>query len=205
MTLAAFFAIWLLHLMAAVSPGPVVLMSARVGIQDGFRTGVFLSIGIGLGGVLWAVAALFGLNLLFSAAPSVLTAFKIAGGLYLIWLGWHIWRDARTKLDIDVINSMPTRSPMAALRLGVLTQIANPKPAVLFSAIFLGTVPETASVATYGAILAVVFLNEAIWNTFVARLFSFERTRLGYLSLKTLIDRAFGGMLALLGAKVAAT
>ena len=32
-----------------------------------------------------------------------------------------------------------------------------------------------------------------------------ERTRTGYVSLKTILDRAFGGLLALLGLKIAAT
>ena len=86
-----------------------------------------------------------------------------------------------------------------------MTQLANPKPAVLFSAIFVGTVPQGTPLWVYAALLAVVFLNETVWNTLVARVFSFERTRAGYISLKTLIDRTFGGMLALLGLKIAAT
>lgn len=53
MTLTAFFAVFLLHLMAAISPGPAVLMAARTGLSEGFRTGAALAVGIGVGGVLW--------------------------------------------------------------------------------------------------------------------------------------------------------
>lgn len=204
MTLAAFFAIWSLHLMAAVSPGPAVLMSARIGIQDGLRTGFFLSVGIGLGGVVWAAAALFGLNLLFAAAPMLLVGFKLLGGAYLVWMGWTIWRDAATPLHVSN-TAEATRAPMQALRLGLFTQLANPKPAILFSAIFLGTVPPSAPAWIYAAIVTVVFLNETIWNCAVARVFSLERSKRTYLGLKTVLDRAFGGALALLGVKIAAT
>jgi hypothetical protein len=69
MTLAAFLAVAFLHLMAAISPGPAVLMAARTGVTEGLRTGFFLACGIGAGGVVWALAALFGLNLVFEAAP----------------------------------------------------------------------------------------------------------------------------------------
>jgi threonine/homoserine/homoserine lactone efflux protein len=64
--------------------------------------------------------------------------------------------------------------------------------------------PETAP-WVYAALLAVVFTNETVWNTLVARIFSLDRTRARYISLKTIIDRCFGGMLALLGVKIAAT
>lgn len=204
MTLAAFLAVALLHLMAAISPGPAVVMAARTGLTEGMRTGAFLAMGIGLGGVIWAAAALFGLNLLFQAAPAVLWGLKIAGGLYLLHMGWRLWRDAATPLAVDGATRLP-RSARSAFRLGLLTQLANPKPAVLFSAIFIGTVPPETSPWVYAALLSVVFANETLWNILVARLFSLERSRAGYLSLKSVIDRTFGGLLGLLGLKIAAT
>jgi len=204
MSLAAFLAIWSLHLMAAVSPGPAVLMSARVGIRDGLRAGMLLSLGIGLGGVVWAAAALFGLNLIFAAAPSLLLGFKIIGGAYLVWMGWHMWREASVPLDVSDVQHV-TLSATKAFRLGLITQLANPKPAILFSAIFLGTVPETAPVWVYATILFVVFANETIWNCAVARVFSFDRTKRAYTGLKSAIDRTFGAALAVLGAKIAVT
>ena len=204
MTLTAFLAVALLHLMAAVSPGPAVLMSARTGVTEGLRTGFFLAMGIGLGGVIWAMAALFGLNLVFEAAPALLWALKIVGGLYLIYMAWGMWKGADQPLDMGGEGRLP-RSAGSAFRLGLVTQLANPKPAVLFSAIFVGTVPPGTPVWVYAALLVVVFLNETIWNTVVARIFSFDRSKAVYISLKTIIDRSFGGMLALLGIKIAAT
>ena len=202
MTLAAFIAVALLHLMAAISPGPAVLMAARTGVIEGLRTGAFLAMGIGAGGVIWAAAALFGLALVFQAAPSLLWALKIAGGAYLIYMAWGMWRGADTPLDMNAASKTP-RSAASAFRLGLWTQLANPKPAVLFSAIFIGTVPPGTPYWVIAALLAVVFLNETIWNILVARIFSLDRTRRAYISLKSIIDRVFGGMLALLGVKVA--
>ena len=203
MTLAAFLTVALLHLMAAISPGPAVLMSARTGVTEGLRTGAFLAMGIGVGGVVWASTALFGLNLLFQAAPIVLWSLKIIGGLYLIYMAWGLWRSADQPLDMTA--STTPRRPLSAFRLGLVTQLANPKPAVLFSAIFIGTVPQGTPAWAYAALLTVVFLNETLWNTFVARIFSFNRSRLAYISLKSVNDRSFGAMLAVLGLKIAAT
>ena len=204
MTLTAFLAVALLHLMAAISPGPAVLMSARTGVTQGLRTGAALAAGIGLGGVNWAAAAIFGLALLFEYAPALLTSLKLIGGAYLLWLAWGMWTHAAEPLDVSGSATTP-RTLGSAFRLGIITQLANPKPAVLFSAIFIGTIPQGTGWPTIAALLLVVFLNETLWNIAVARVFSLDRTRRGYISLKSVIDRCFGGMLALLGLKIAAT
>ncbi len=201
MTWAGFIAVAALLTMGAVSPGPAVLMSARTGVTEGLRTGFFLSIGIGLGAVFWAVLALSGLALLFQIAPALLWAFKIAGGLYLMWMAWGMWRHAAEPLPDT--TGIPPRSALSAFRLGLFTQLSNPKPAVLLSAVFIGTVPPETPIWVLVALLVYLFTVETTWNTVVARIFSFQSTRLAYTGAKSLIDRAFGGLLALLGVKIA--
>ncbi len=201
---AAFLAFAGLVTFAAISPGPAVLMAARTGLTEGFRTGAMLAAGIGAGAVVWASAAMFGLNIVFAAAPALLWALKIGGGAYLLWMGWQLWRGARTPFVTEDTRPVP-RSALSAFRLGLFTQLANPKPAVMFSAIFLGTVPQGTPLWVYGALLAVIFAAETIWNSLVARIFSLDRTRARYISLKTIIDRSFGAALAALGVKIAAT
>jgi threonine/homoserine/homoserine lactone efflux protein len=204
MTPAAFLTVAVLHLMAAISPGPAVLMSARTGVTEGLRTGAWLAVGIGAGGAIWAAAALSGLDLLFRAAPAMLTLMKLVGAACLLWLAWGMWHNADQPVAVESMATAP-RSAASAFRLGLITQLSNPKPAVLFSAIFVGTVPPATPWPVIAGLLGVVFLNETLWNLLVARLFSLDRTRHAYLSLKSAIDRLFGGMLAVLGLKIAAT
>ncbi|MFY0661992.1 MAG: LysE family translocator [Shimia sp.] len=204
MSLAAFIAAVSLCLMAAVSPGPAVLMAARVGLQQGLKTGAALSVGIGLGAVFWAASALFGLALLFEYAPFLLTVLKIGGAAFLIWTAVKMWRSADEPLE-DNAAEVAAMTPLSALRLGIWTQLANPKPAVFFGAVFVGTVPTDATPLALALLLACIFLGEFLWNTSVARLFSLDRTRKIYIGLKHLIDRVLGGLLAALGVKIAAT
>jgi threonine/homoserine/homoserine lactone efflux protein len=204
MTLAAFATASFLHLLAAASPGPAVLMTARTGVTEGFRTAALLSVGLAAGAVAWAIAALFGLALLFQIAPAALWAFKIAGALFLLWLAFGMWRHAAEPLPAATPDAGP-RSLASALRLGVFTQLANPKPAVFFGAVFIGTVPPGTAWPWLAALLAAVFLNELACNLIVARAFSFARVRAAYARLKSAIDRSFAGLLAALGLKVALT
>lgn len=204
MTLAALATVWFVHLLAAASPGPAILMAARTGVTQGFVTGMWLSLGIGVGALFWAVAALFGMATLFLVAPSLLWGFKIAGGLFLCWIAFQMWRHAREPLEIPQGGATP-RSPWSAFRLGVLTQLSNPKPAVFFGAVFVNTIPKGTSLVWIGLILVLVLVNELACTLAVARAFSSERPRNAYQRFKTVIDRSFGGILAALGIKIAAT
>jgi len=204
MTLTAFLAAWLLHLIAAASPGPTILMSARIGVTEGMRTGFFYSLGCGIGALIWAVTALFGLAVLFQVAPTVLWGFKLAGGLFLLWIALQMWRHAPDPLP-EADGSAAPRTPLSAMLFGVTTQMANPKPAIFFGAVFVGTIPPEASLWVVIALLLVIFLNEVTCTTAVARVFSFQRSRQTYERLKVRIDRVFGGLLGVLGIKIALT
>jgi threonine/homoserine/homoserine lactone efflux protein len=203
-TIGIFATAWLVHLIAAASPGPAVLMTARTGVTEGFRTGVWLAVGIGFGAVFWAVAALFGLAVLFKFAPALLWGYKIAGGLFLLWIALQMWVHASEPLAQADAGHTP-RSAGSALRLGVMTQLSNPKPAVFFGAVFVGTVPAGTSLPWIGALLCMVFLNELLCNVLIARAFSFPRARGVYGRLKTGIDRSFAVVLTVLGLRIALT
>lgn len=204
MTLTAFLAAWFLHLIAAASPGPTILMSARIGVSEGMRTGFLFSLGCAIGALFWAVAALFGLAVLFQIAPTVLWGFKLAGGLFLLWIALQMWRHAPDPLPQTTVGAAP-RSALSALLFGLTTQLANPKPAIFFGAVFVGTIPPDVGPGALALLLLAIFLNETVCTTAVARIFSFERSRRTYARLKLRIDRVFGGLLGLLGVKIALT
>ncbi|GAA3873368.1 LysE family translocator [Celeribacter arenosi] len=205
MTLTALLAIYFVHLAAAMSPGPAVLLAARTALNQGMRRGVFLAIGIGLGVCVWALAALLGLATLFKVAPELLTALKFFGAAYLAYLAYKLWKHAPEPLDNTVADATATRTDIGLIWLGTLTQLSNPKPAIFFGTIFLTFLPANIPLWGYAAVLGIVFVNDCGWNVIVARIFSFERTRRGYLNLKSIIDRVFGGLLAALSAKLVLT
>lgn len=204
MTWAGFLAAWAVHLLAAASPGPAVFVTARTGITQGFHTAVWLAVGVGLGACFWAMAAYLGLSVLFKALPSLFLAFKIAGGAFLCWTAFQMWRYADRPIEAAAEGAQ-SDNPLKAIRLGLTTQFANPKAAVFFGAVFVGFVPPHTSPLWLTALMAVIFLNELLCNVIVARVFSTEVSRRGYARYKLRIDRAFGGIIGLLGLKIAAT
>ncbi|MEQ9693978.1 LysE family translocator [Shimia sp. SDUM112013] len=202
MTAAAFLSILAIHLLAAMSPGPSFVVAVRVAAAHGFRPAAGLAIGFGAGAALWALAAIAGLALVFQILPSLFFVLKLVGAGFLIWLAVQMWRTADLPLSGPETDLTPMRFG-AALRLGFLTAAANAKTAVFFGAIFAGLIPPGTPLAWLAAILVAVFINETLWYVIVARAFSLPRARAGYIRLKSAVDRAFGGLIALFGLKIA--
>lgn len=202
MTLTALVAIALVHLLAAISPGPSFVVAIRTAASEGFRPAVGLAIGFGAGAVIWATAALAGLALLFQIVPALFTALKVVGGVFLIWIAWQTWRHARAPLPEVEAGALPTSLGAAILK-GLAVQLANPKPAVFFGAVFVGLIPPDTALPWLALIMALIFVDETLWYILVARLFSLPRPRAVYARLKTGIDRTFGFLLAGLGIRIA--
>ena len=202
MTLGLFLTVAALHVLAAISPGPAFVVALRVAVAEGFRPALGVAFGFGLGAAIYAAAALVGLAALFAVAPVALNILKWAGAAFLLWLAVQMWRHARDPMPAVEVDRMP-RGALSAVWLGLMTQLANPKAAVFFGAVFAGLVPPETSPVILAALLAVILVHETLWYALVARVFSAAPARSVYARAKAGIDRAFGGLLAALGAKIA--
>ena len=83
-------------------------------------------------------------------------------------------------------------SVLRALRLGLLTQLVNPKAAVFFGSIFLTFLPPGLPLWVTLVVLANIFAVEFLWYLAVALMFSTGRVRRAYTGAKLWIDRAAG-------------
>ncbi|PYG31870.1 LysE family translocator [Pelagimonas varians] len=203
MALSVFISIGLIHLLAAVSPGPTFVLCLRTAATEGFGTAAMLSIGYGLGAMLWAAGAMAGLALLFELIPVLFVGLKVIGGLFLIYLAHLMFRNAKTPMP-DVRTDAP-RSRTAAIRMGFLAFATNPKPAVFFGAVFVGLLPNDATVLSRVLLVALIGANEILWYLTVARVFSLPKPRALYARVKTSVDRVFGTLIAVFGLKIALT
>jgi threonine/homoserine/homoserine lactone efflux protein len=186
----------------AISPGPSFVMVARTAV--GSRAGgLAAALGMGIGGLAFAVAALAGLQALLSAVPGFYIGLKLLGGCYLAFLGVQIWRGARRPLDIANMTDPPGAARAGrAFLLGAGTQVSNPKTAIVYASVFAAFLPDDVPLALALAIPAVVFAIEAGWYSIVALALSAPAPRAVYLRYKPRIDMTAGGVMVLLGAKL---
>lgn len=97
----------------AISPGPSFVMVARTAVASSRTDGLAAAIGMGVGAMLFAIAALLGLHALFAAVPWLYLSIKILGGAYLIYLGCRIYRGATQELAVPDVTVSSTTSNAA--------------------------------------------------------------------------------------------
>jgi threonine/homoserine/homoserine lactone efflux protein len=124
-------------LLITLSPGPDNLMVLSVGMARGRRQGVAFGLGCALGCLSHTVLAALGVSGLLRASPLAFTALKVAGGLYLIWLGIGALR-SRGGTQVAGEGALPEQSLRRLFAKGLLANAINPK-VVLF---FLSFLPQ---------------------------------------------------------------
>ncbi|MEO6918784.1 MAG: LysE family translocator [Collimonas sp.] len=127
----------------AMSPGPSFLMVARTAVTSNRSHGLAAALGMGSGGLLFAAAALLGLQALFAAVPWLYLALKIGGGCYLAYLGYRIWKGADSPLKFaDNISQERKLTLKRSYMLGLATQLSNPKTSIFYGSIFASLLPR---------------------------------------------------------------
>ena len=161
-----------LSLLLAMTPGPDTFLVLRFSLQ-GSRRGVAAVTGVALGSLLWALAVAAGLASLLEHSAAAYRIVKIAGGLYLIYLGLRILLSRRhTVAPEPAERQARTQSPVAALGSGLFSCALNPKVGLFFLAIVPQLVPPRSSpfttVLTLGAIDAIIGFAWLVVLAFIA-------------------------------------
>jgi threonine/homoserine/homoserine lactone efflux protein len=200
---AAILSIAVALTLGAMSPGPSFILVARTSLAVSRRDGLAAAVGMGVGGVFFSAIALLGLLAILTTVPLLHLALKILGGTYLVHLGYRIWRGARQPL---VLENMPLQNhPTQAWRffvLGLVTQVSNPKTAVVYTSVFASLLPGDIPVFLLVLVPIMVFAIETIWYSVVALVLSSPLPRAPYLAAKVWIDRTAGTIMSLLGLKL---
>jgi threonine/homoserine/homoserine lactone efflux protein len=114
----------------ALSPGPGIFYVAARTIAGGRGEGLASSFGTAIGGLVHVAAGAAGVSALVLASAEAFTLLKIAGALYLVWLGLKTLREAQVAFPAGGATVGSAR----AFRDGIVVEAFNPKTAAFFLA-----------------------------------------------------------------------
>jgi threonine/homoserine/homoserine lactone efflux protein len=199
-----------------VTPGPDMLLVVRNGLSSGVRGAWFTGLGCCLGISVHATAAVLGLSAILAASATAYATVKLAGAAYLAYLGVRMLISAIMAGDEpldgapgDIPDEAPSR-PVAvrragtAFQQGLVTNLLNPKIALLFLTLLPQFVADGEPRLRTTATLAAVFFGLAVlwWRTFSLAIGPISRLLRGRRSRRTL-DALAGGALLAISASVA--
>ena len=124
----------LASLVLIVVPGPGVLFVVGRALAHGRRTALATALGHAAGNYMVAACVAVGLGALLQRSVEAFVIVKIAGALYLIWLGVHAIRHRKSLADAMAVAT-PPREGWRAARDGAVVGLTNPKAYILFGAI----------------------------------------------------------------------
>jgi threonine/homoserine/homoserine lactone efflux protein len=160
-----------------VTPGQDTALTIRNTLVGGRRAGVLTAFGVSAGQAIWAFAAAVGIAALLRASEPAFLAVRLAGGIYLVYLGAQALRSAfrGSPGNAPVVVGRTGRG-LVPLRQGVLSNLGNPKMAVFFTSLlpqFGGSFPALLALGLVFCSLTLVWLTA--YATAVAKAGDFLR------------------------------
>jgi homoserine/homoserine lactone efflux protein len=198
------FATWIAFVIAgtliAISPGSGAVLSMSHGLAYGVKRASATVLGLQLGLVLILVIAGAGVGSLVLASDSVFTAVKIAGALYLIWLGIGQCRAKPRAADVSAAGLAPQLSFGRRVLTGFLTNATNPKGIIFMVAVLPQFISKEGSMLVQLAILGVtmVAIDTTVMHGYAFLASSMQRFFRDEHAVK-MQNRFFGAVLMVMG------
>ncbi|MDH0895765.1 MULTISPECIES: LysE family translocator [unclassified Pseudomonas] len=192
-------------LLLNMAPGPDSLLVMARSASQGWRAGSMAALGIGAGTCVHIVAAALGMSALLATSATAFMLVKLVGAAYLLYIGIGMLL-TRRRDNGAVADALPPLSHGRIFAQGFLTNVLNPKVALFFLAFVPQFIhPDAEHKALAFLLLGAIFnVNGMLWCHFLAlsTVFARQRLRIGR-GLGLWLERGVGGVLALLGVKLA--
>ncbi|WP_215404265.1 LysE family translocator [Janthinobacterium sp. JC611] len=197
---------WLLFcsvaLLVTFSPGPAVLLAISNAIAVGPRRAMISSMGNGFGLFIISGVAMAGMGVVLATSATAFMLLKLAGALYLVFLGVKQWRSKTSVVAAApmVQGAANPNSFWKLFRQGLTVALTNPKAILFFSALFPQFITPGEPVAIQFTVLTTSFVACAMLaHLFYANLARLLKTQLATPGRARLFNRICGGAFVLLG------
>ena len=205
---APLLAVWAL---AVIAPGPDFVAVLRTSVVRGRAAGITVGVGVVSGIACWAILAMTGLGLLLTRYAEVYAVVRAIGAVFLIAYGarvlWHAWHagraeaadGARSSESATVDVPAAGRGHWSAWRLGLATNLANPKAIAFFGALFASILPPGLGVGDRVQVVVAILALALAGFIAPAMTESTGAVSTAYAKGRRVVDSVTGGVLTGIG------
>lgn len=145
----------------SATPGSNMLYAFQMGLNHGLKKSLWVMAGLSLGLLILMGLALVALGVI-AKYPMILTAIKLVGAMYLVYLGVQSWQ-ASSKLTNK--KQQLSQTPLKLLQGGMYVSLSNPKAILFFSAFFPKFINFNAPLMSqYVWLIVAFFISETFWQ-----------------------------------------
>ncbi|MFF1830321.1 LysE family translocator [Paenarthrobacter sp. NPDC058040] len=208
MTLASLAAFAGLCLILSVTPGPDTFLVLRIALNRP-SAGIAAAAGSAGAAIVWAALVGVGLAAILEQSAELFRWIKIAGGLYLLYLGISSFIKSRraAKAGAEGASEAPLPySRLSALGAGALSTLLNPKVGLFYLAVVPQFIPHGGDTMGTSLILGVVVAVIAFAYLSMIAVVAFKAMRwLKRPKVSSVVERTSSGIIAGLGVGVVAS
>ncbi len=177
---------------AVITPGPNFFITIQVSASKSRYAAFYVVAGIATGTLIWGICGFLGVNMLFTAAPWLYALLKLAGATYLLYLGLRLILRQQGNKHKDDSAAQIVMDRRRFFRLGLITNLSNPKTAAFVASLFAATLPPVPSLAIGVLSIGLMMLISILWYTLVACAFSLSSVSSRYRLLRSSIEKIAG-------------
>ncbi len=198
-----------LCLVLSVTPGPDTFLVLRIALNRP-SAGIAAAAGSAMGAIAWAALVGVGLAAILEQSAELFRWVKIAGGLYLLYLGVSSFiksrKAAKSAAAGEGANEPLPYSRLSALGAGALSTLLNPKVGLFYLAVVPQFIPHGGDTMGTSLILGVVVAVIAFAYLSMIAVVAFKAMRwLKRPKVSTVVERVSSGVIAGLGVGVVAS
>lgn len=195
-----------LNLAGAASPGPDILLITRTAIRSR-RHALATVLGIQIGVMFWCTLTVLGFAALLNAFPAVLGFLQLLGGGWLMWMGRNMLLAGLRERKNPPLDLKEAAARMGRLRhsfrLGLATNLSNPKIVLFLSALIAPLLPASPSALLAVGVVAMLSVSSFILQVSIALMVSTPGMRRKFLRAGPWIDIVSGVFFIVAGAVLA--
>ena len=128
--ISSWLAYALISLGMVLTPGPNMIYLMSRSICQGRAAGFISLGGVALGFLVYMLCAALGITALVMAVPFAYDALRLGGAIYLAYLAWRAVKPGGH--SPFQVQSLPLDSPRKLFTMGLVTNLLNPKVAVMY-------------------------------------------------------------------------
>jgi len=196
--LSSLTTIALLHWAVLLVPGFNFVLIGQLAAGGSRRAALAAVVGMTTATFIWATLAVAGVGAVFNAHPMLRQVAQVAGGLYLIYLAFGLFKAGAS----PAASGDPVLGSRAAFRAGFFTSALNPKIALFYGSVFATAFPREPSAGHVLAAVALVYANSWLWHGGLAFALSQPTVQRTYLANYRTLTKLSAALVGVFGVRL---